>query len=367
LPATVINQIQRAANGYLWLATQKGLVRFDGERFSLFDIQNTPELRTNWVWSTLTDERGALWVATPAALLCYPNGRPGAEAAVEIGSQLRLKALSAGGGNTIWALSVSNEVIQFADRKLVARFKIPVEEPMRALFYQKDVGLMVASSGSAILLKDGKFTPVSRELLAKIRPDLVCQSKLGGFWAAEDRNVVRFAQRGATTNLDQIGASGEAPQSAITALAEDHTGRLWVGTRQGVVHCVEPAGEAPAWRQITPKRLRSLGYISCLYEDSEGLLWVGTTGGYLHQIKRRLVTMWSLPLISQESIPQTICVARDGAVWVGTDGAGAYRFQDGKISHFGSQEGLGSGTIISIFEDRRTNLWVGTFGGLFRL
>src|SRR3954452_19405879 len=62
LPATVINQIQRAPNGYLWLATQKGLVRFDGERFSLFDTQNAPELRTNWVWGTLSDEHGALWV-----------------------------------------------------------------------------------------------------------------------------------------------------------------------------------------------------------------------------------------------------------------------------------------------------------------
>src|ERR1041385_4518884 len=84
VPATVINGIQRAPNGYLWLATQKGLVRFDGEHFKQFDTQSNPELRTNWMSCTLTDGHGGLWVATLGALLCYPNGRPGAGAAAEI-------------------------------------------------------------------------------------------------------------------------------------------------------------------------------------------------------------------------------------------------------------------------------------------
>lgn len=365
LPPTVINGIQRAPNGYLWLATQRGLVRFDGERFKLFDAQSNPELRTNWISFTLIEQRGSLWVATPDALLYYPNGRPGAEAAVEIGTQLRIKAFSAGNNNIVWALSAGNELLQLGEGKIVARFKIPGDEPIRSLVWHKSMGLVIAAPGGSMLLKDGKFTPLPHELFP--RPELVCPSKSGGFWLAEGGKVARLTETDGQFALTWLANAGEGPQSAITALTEDQAGRLWVGTRQGVVHCLQPDNETSIWQEVTPKRLRSLGLVSCLYEDSEGLLWVGTTGGYLHQIRRRLVTVWSLPLITQESTPQTVCVTRDGAVWVGTDGAGAYRYEDGTVSHFGSKEGLSSGTVISILEDGQTNLWLGTFNGLFRL
>ena len=87
----------------------------------------------------------------------------------------------------------------------------------------------------------------------------------------------------------------------------------------------------------------------------------------MHQIKPRLVTAWSLPTSVREHIPQTVCAAQDGAVWIGTDGAGAYRCQDGVFTRFGAEQGLSSATVMAIFEDRQTNLWFGTYGGLFRL
>src|SRR4051812_8831138 len=91
-PATVINTIDRAPNGYLWLATQKGLVRFDGEQFKLFDARANPELGTNWVRSVVAAPNGGLWVATATAFVYYPKGRPGAETPIVIGPPLAIKA-----------------------------------------------------------------------------------------------------------------------------------------------------------------------------------------------------------------------------------------------------------------------------------
>src|SRR5690242_12921529 len=68
LPIGAITDIERTRNGYLWLATKKGLVRFDGARFKLFDSQNTPQFRTNLVTSLQTDPQGRLWVGTPNGL-----------------------------------------------------------------------------------------------------------------------------------------------------------------------------------------------------------------------------------------------------------------------------------------------------------
>src|SRR3954447_5978493 len=125
VPATVINDIQRAPSGYLWLSTQKGLVRFDGERFRLFNPQSSPELRTNWVNCTLADTSGALWIATAADLLYYPSGRPGAETPSVVKVPAIVKALTGGPNNSVWGLGENNQVIRFSGSTIVGHLVVP--------------------------------------------------------------------------------------------------------------------------------------------------------------------------------------------------------------------------------------------------
>src|SRR5512134_2825386 len=92
LPPTVINNIQRAQDGYLWLATQRGLVRFDGERFTLFDTNRQPEFRTNRLNCVLVHPSERVWFGSCAGLFHQANRTPGAGKWVEIGSSLSVKA-----------------------------------------------------------------------------------------------------------------------------------------------------------------------------------------------------------------------------------------------------------------------------------
>src|SRR5207249_2809458 len=64
LPQATITAIAQTADGYLWLATEEGLVRFDGVRFTVFDKKNTPALRTNNIAALLADRLGNLWIGT---------------------------------------------------------------------------------------------------------------------------------------------------------------------------------------------------------------------------------------------------------------------------------------------------------------
>jgi signal transduction histidine kinase/streptogramin lyase len=139
---------------------------------------------------------------------------------------------------------------------------------------------------------------------------------------------------------------------------------LWAGTRVGAIHCLIPG---IGWREITPKRSRTLGGISCFYEDNEGLIWAGTVAGNLHQIKPRLFNLLSLPTVTQENVPQTVCVTHDGTLWVGTDGNGIYRFKDDVFSKFEITAQASNATVMAIFEDRDNQLWFGTLSGLYRL
>src|SRR5688500_10579398 len=64
LPQNSVRALRQTRDGYLWLGTQEGLVRFDGVRFTVFDKKNTPALRHSYVFSLLEDQDGSLWIGT---------------------------------------------------------------------------------------------------------------------------------------------------------------------------------------------------------------------------------------------------------------------------------------------------------------
>ena len=66
LPQNSVNAILQTRDGYLWLGTYQGLVRFDGQRFTVFQTGSTPELRSNRILALCEDQDGALWIGTSA-------------------------------------------------------------------------------------------------------------------------------------------------------------------------------------------------------------------------------------------------------------------------------------------------------------
>src|SRR6266850_4131697 len=69
LPQNTVHSIIQAKDGYVWIATEEGLARFDGIKFTVFDKQNTPELKSNDIRVLLEDRRGALWIGTTDGLV----------------------------------------------------------------------------------------------------------------------------------------------------------------------------------------------------------------------------------------------------------------------------------------------------------
>src|SRR6476659_7777014 len=74
LPQNSVDAILQTRDGYLWLGTQEGLVRFDGVRFTTFDTRNSRAMRDDWVKALLETRDGTLWVGTEAGLLRWKNG-----------------------------------------------------------------------------------------------------------------------------------------------------------------------------------------------------------------------------------------------------------------------------------------------------
>jgi hypothetical protein len=75
LPQNTVHAILETQDGYLWLATEGGLVRFDGLKFTVYDSQNTPALHSNNIRALLEDREHALWIATSEGLTVFRAGR----------------------------------------------------------------------------------------------------------------------------------------------------------------------------------------------------------------------------------------------------------------------------------------------------
>src|SRR6266851_4780509 len=73
LPNNTIHAILQTHDGYLWLATEEGLVRFDGVHFKIFDTQNTREIASNQIQFLFEDKLGELWIGTAAGLTRYKD------------------------------------------------------------------------------------------------------------------------------------------------------------------------------------------------------------------------------------------------------------------------------------------------------
>ncbi len=76
LPQNTVPVVVQSRDGYLWAGTELGLARFDGMHFTVFDKNNTPELKVNVIDALLQDRRGNLWIGTAGGgLTRYLDGK----------------------------------------------------------------------------------------------------------------------------------------------------------------------------------------------------------------------------------------------------------------------------------------------------
>jgi ligand-binding sensor domain-containing protein/signal transduction histidine kinase len=363
LPSANILAVQRTPEGYLWVGTRDGLARFDGVRFRVFTPENTPALQTNVVRSLLTDRRGDLWIGMENGLVRRQDGK---FAAVNTGPAVAgaaITELAEDRSGAVWALAADRGLLRInPERCEILTNGLPALSGVQRLIADAAGEIWVVTQETLFTFREGRWMTYGHPQPRFSNFSALAHALDGDLWVAGGRRVEKLKDRLLVAGPRISADSRDAPQSLITALFEDRSGRLWAGTHGGGLFCRPPDAD---WQRITAKRARSQGSVSCIREDNEGSIWAGTTAGILWQVKPRLVTTWSLPLAARECMPQTVCVARDGTVWVGTDGAGVFQHRQGVFTRAGTGDILNA-TVVSIYEDSRTNLWFGTLNGLFR-
>jgi ligand-binding sensor domain-containing protein/two-component sensor histidine kinase len=405
LPQNGVLSVLQARDGYLWLGTTSGLVRFDGVRFTVFDKTNTEAIGHNQISTLFEDRGGSLWIGTFGGGLTKLQNRRFTTYTTRDGlSHDVVKAICQDRQGSLWIATLAHGLNRFKD----GRFSVYTtanglpHDDVFSVAPSRDGGVWIATSGGLAHFRDGRFTTyTTQDGLPSNRVVSVYEDRKGSLWAGtRDRGLVRLRDGGFSVYTAADGLSSDA----VFSIHEDRAGALWFGTKDrglnrlydgrfsayttkeglssDVVYAVVEDREGSLWigtfgggvNRLRDARFTVLttrnglphDHVRSVFEDAEGQVWMATFGGGLGRLKDGRITTFS----RRDGLPQDrlYCVLRDrrGDLWIGTDGAGLVRRRGGRFTRYTTRDGLAHDNVRALYEDRQGNLWVGTSGGLSR-
>lgn len=401
LPQNTVHSIAQTHDGYIWVGTEEGLARFDGVRFTIFDKQNTPELRSNFIRALLADRSGALWIGTAEGLLRAQNGKFTSFTTNEGLPSNTIQGFCEDREGNLWVATAaglglfkSGTVTTYTTKERL------IGGSIQALFEDAEGALWTATPYGVARVKDGNVTNFTvRDGLASNSIRAIQQDRDGRVWLASlggltsysgghfntyttrdglpnDRIISLYVSRdgsllvGTASGLcrfrngrfDSFNPSDSLATSAILSLLEDLEGNLWIGTESAGINLLKDT----KFTTYSVRNGLSNDVVKSIYEDDRGSIWIGTEGGGLNLLKEGQLSSYTTRDGLSSNIVQALFADDAGNLWAGTP-EGLNRFSRGKFTVYTAADGLANDDVRSVCADRRGNLWIGTRGGLTRM
>jgi ligand-binding sensor domain-containing protein/signal transduction histidine kinase len=354
LPGAVY-AIAQTPDGYLWLGTQSGVVRFDGVRAVPLPLPPGQQLPSTAVGALLTARDGTLWIGTLDGLASWKNGQLTEYPAL---AHRTVLALLQDRDGTVWAGGFGGPTgILCAIRggsTTCYGDDGSLGTAVASLYEDSDGSLWV---GAATGLWRWRPGPPTRYLATPI--------SVGGKMTQGDHGSDLLVALGSMRQLAGTGVTDyrlpnvPSPLDAVTVL-RDHNGGLWIGTvAHGLVHSY--AGKTS---MFTYNDGLSSERVFALFEGREGTIWVATADG-LDEFRDLPVTSLSVKEGLSSATASSVLAARDGSLWIGT-ADGLNRRDHGRTTIYRrrSNPGLPGDNIHSLFEDAHGRIWISSSSGL---
>ncbi len=354
LPQDTVQALAQTQDGFVWIGTEAGLARFDGNNFAVWDRNSTPALPSGDVRCLLATADGALWAGTADGLMRRKQDawtRFGAEQGLPAGP---VRALVEAGG-TLWVWTDMGLARLDGERFVTEaqRDGLPsgamtswAVDGARRLWVATTQGVAQWRRGSWIAAMPGRSGGADGpfEVASGAGGTVVVASSAGVF--AEEQG-----------KWTELAAASALPQGGVSFVEPLREGELALGSTSQVV--LLRGGRVMA--RLTAGREIPGSRIQVLFADREGSLWVGTNGGLmrLRDGKQERLPMTD-PLAGASIL--SLMEDREGDVWVGTETGGLDILRDQRFHVVGTHEGLSSDATTTVVEDSAGTLWVGTSG-----
>jgi signal transduction histidine kinase/ligand-binding sensor domain-containing protein len=357
LPQNTVQALAQTQDGFLWLGTEVGLVRFDGNGFAVFDQHTRPALPGNDVQCLLAAKDGSLWVGTSDGLARMKDGVITSYATASGLPGNDVRALSEDERGTVVVRTSSGTASLTGDRVEMANPGEPAASAEFAAVLPE--GRVVRASKTTVeLMRSAKIE--QRWSVGKDLPGTRIQSLFadheGTLWIGTNGGLVRYA----AGKLEKLPVTDPLASASVLAIMEDREGDLWVGTESSGLQILRDQ----RFRTLTTRDGLASDNTTAVVEDGVGTLWVGTSGSGVTALQPgKPPRTWVVHEGLLSDVVLSLAAAPSGDLWVGT-ADGLSRIRRGVVESFTSADGLPDDFIRSLLADVDGSLWIGTRRGL---
>ena len=355
LPQISVLAIAQDAEGFIWVGTQAGAARFDGNRFTTYNPDNTPELPGLYVNDLTLDSAGRLWVGTYKGLAVYEDRTFRHIPFRQMGStnvSLDIRQVEETASGEIIVAAVEGLFRVSGDEMLPLASQLAGQHAYSLLAEGDD--LLVGGLGRVTRIVDGRLRPLplpEDEASAQVTR-LV---KAGGvLWAGTSHGL--FSRENGEWQL--FDGDGQLRHQPVGALFEDSDNNLWVGTHQGLARIRD--GELAEF--IAEGEQASHPNVRSAFEDHEGNLWLGSQWEGVARFWNGWTRRYSAPQGLHDPIVWSLTPASDGGLWVGTNRGLTY-FDGERFRKVLDEDELPHPSAYTLL-DAGERLWIGTRTGM---
>jgi PAS domain S-box-containing protein len=349
-PGGAVNGIAQTADGYLWIGTDRGLIRFDGFNFRPVSFASIATASNVPILQLLTDAGGKLWVRPQGADLLRQNN--GTFESVRYGPDA-ITALSKDNHDGVLVSDIEQGTFRFMADHLQKLG--PASPPAISLAETADGKIWMGTLGDGLFfLRDGRATRVNAGL-----PDrkINCLLAIGSdeLWVGTDTALYR----GNVTGFRRLELPSFLGNVQVLSLLRDRDSNIWVGTTRGLLRIsgkdISFSGE---------NDLRGDGGITALFEDREGNLWIGGARG-LGRIRDSAFVTYSSVSDRRFEHNGPVYVDSEGRTWFAPAQGGLYVLQYGRVEPVTS---IPSNEVVYSISGQADVVWAGRQrGGLTQL
>lgn len=357
LPHSAVQDIAQSREGYLWLATLGGLVRFDGDHFEVFNSHNRRILGSDRVLAVCAATDGSVWAVGEGSPLVRIAG-PQITQVDTIGAVSY--ALEQTRDGCFWVGTYGHGIARFKGRHLIARYTARDGLPndfVLALYEDPNGSMWIGTDGGGIAqFRNGTFTVWNRHSgLSSDYIYAICGDGAGGVWVGTyGGGLVHFKEGAVRIYREKDGL----PSDFIVALRLDSSGSLWIGTYGGGLARLLRQGRISSYGK---NQGLSNDMVMSIFEDRDGAIWVGTREGLDRFSDGPFTTYGTAEALVDDTV-LTVFESREGDLYVGTR-RGLNRIRNGAVQTYTTRQGLRSNTVTSLCQDATGDLWIGTSGG----
>ena len=342
-----VSSILMGKGGFMWFATDEGLNKFDGYKFTIYKHSRSDKksLSDNYIYDLMEDHEGVIWVATSVGLDIFNRQKENFEHFFKDDYRLIVRDVFEDSKHRIWLATTTGLYLLDAKKR----------------------------SFTLLKHKEGNKNSISSDFIYAIEED-----QFGNIWVGTNNGLNKYNPERKT--FTQYFHESNNPKGIssdwIRGLFLDSKKNLWIGTLTGGASKFNPANNTFTTYKHDPKNPNSLCYNDVLsfMEDEKGDLWIGTENGGISILNPQTNKFKTIAFdindpnsLSNNSV-YSIYQDRTENIWIGTYSGGInflpkYANKFNLLKQTFDKNGLNNSSVLSVLEHGDNKIWFGTDGG----